>query len=365
MLLYSASFVLAILVSQTLAGCNPSKSKPCPPGSDIPLAPVPVPAPAPAPRPNEKWLDKCPKGMPKAWACLDPKIKFPTVDCIVADIKTCGTLDANPVLLYSFGAATVNVRTKVRDVLNPRPAMWNNVLPNDWHVKMAKTERFALVQGKLPDPGADKRAEAFRNRFSAALTQAAKGEVILVTLDRNSQHGGSGAYSIPPPESTEPNVWRLYEFPMAQRNKDVTRVVSYALSDPELKRVVDFERGQKTGLLPMPQFPDPPLPKMDASPSPSTPRPIPSKPAAGPSTPTPDPGKPTPSPSKPTPSPSKPAPSPSKPTSSPSKPASSSTPALGPSKPKTSKKPSKRTYMKIRAEGRQEAANARKRSLLY
>jgi hypothetical protein len=305
MSLYSISLVLGILANQALAGCIPSKEKACP-------------------APANPWLNKCPKGIPKTWACLDPKIKFPTVDCIVADLKTCGTLDANPVLLYSFSATTVEVRTKVRDVLNPRPVMFNDALPDDWHNKIKVVKRFGLQQGKIADPNVNKRNDAFVNRFSAALTKAAKGEVILVTKNRNSDFGGSGAYSMPNPKTAKENVWRTYEFPLAQRNPAVTRVVTYALTENSLNKVVDFEpQGKKGAVLPKPKFPDPPLPKVNA----------------------------TPGPSKPVPGPSKPAPAPSKPKTS-KKPSRKT--SKKPSR-KTSKKPSRKT----RAVRSQEALNAR------
>ncbi|KAF9695708.1 hypothetical protein EKO04_006371 [Ascochyta lentis] len=102
--------MLGVLANQALAGCMISTLKPCPEQAGI-------------------WLNKCPKGAPRTWACLDPKLEFPTVDCIVKDLKACGTLETNPLLLYSFGATTVQVRTQVRDVLKPRPVMFNDALP--------------------------------------------------------------------------------------------------------------------------------------------------------------------------------------------------------------------------------------------
>ena len=95
--------LLTVLSGQALTGCVPSKQKACPPAS-----------PPSRPRPATSiWLDSCPKGIPKKWACLDPKLVFPTVDCIVQDLKACGTLEKNPLMLYSFQATTVEVRTNV------------------------------------------------------------------------------------------------------------------------------------------------------------------------------------------------------------------------------------------------------------
>lgn len=259
---YTISLLLGVLTNQASAGCGMSSLRgedPCPPTT-------------PAGPPVQPWLNKCPKGMPKQWACLDPKIEFPTVECIVADLKACGTLDNSRVLLYSYGATTVEVREKVRDTLgDPRPVMFNDALPTEWDKAIFNEPRFGLTQGKIADPDVNKRNEAFVNRFSSALTVAAKGQVIMVTKSRDSKYGGSGAYSKPNPADAKPNVWRNFEFPLAQRNPDVTQVVSYALDEDPLRPVVDFEPGKGHEMLPMPTFPDPPLKKVKTAPGPMGP----------------------------------------------------------------------------------------------
>ncbi|KAH6642048.1 hypothetical protein C7974DRAFT_384737 [Boeremia exigua] len=291
---YILVITLGLFTSNALAGCIPSKLAPCEVGV--------------------QWLNKCPKGIPKKWACLDPKIDFPTVDCIAADIEACGTLAANPALFYSFGATTIEVRTKIRDTLTPRPVMFNDALPKDWDNKISAEPRFGLTQGKIADPGFQKRYDAYVNRFSAAMAKAAKGEVIIVTQTRTSRNQGEGAYSKPDPQTPAENRWRVYEFPIAQRNPKVTSVVSYALQENPLKKVVDFQpNGAKGELLPMPSFPNPPKPvspQQPATPPASTPTPRPATPGSPkprPSTPKPAPVSP-----KPKPSPPKPAPAPPK-----------------------------------------------------
>lgn len=52
------------------------------------------------------------------WACGIPKVDFPTVDCLTADMKACGNVGQNSVF-YSFGARTEQV-VPFRDSLNPR-----------------------------------------------------------------------------------------------------------------------------------------------------------------------------------------------------------------------------------------------------
>jgi hypothetical protein len=134
----------------------------------------------------------------------------------------------------------------------------NDALPQDWDKKVSAEPRFGLTQGKLADPGFQKRYDTYVNRFSAAMAKSAQGEVIIVTQTRTSRNGGDGAYSKPDPQTPAENRWRLYEFPLAQRNKKVTSVVSYALQEKPLKKVVDFQPGGAKGeLLPVPSFPNP------------------------------------------------------------------------------------------------------------
>ena len=288
MSLGSISFFLGILANQALAGCLPSREKPCP-----------APAPQPGPAPASSWLNDCPKGIPDNWACLDPSIEFPTVECMVADLKACGTLENNRLLLYSFGASTVEVRTKLRDTLDPRPVTFNDALPRAWDKQVMEGERFGLLQGKLADPDVNQRQDIIVQRYSAALAIAARGEVMVVTKSRISANGGSGAYSMPNPKDTKENVWRTYEFPLAQRNPDVTRVVSYALDEDPMNPVVDWERGKKGDLLPEPSFPDPPLRKVIATPGPS--KPAPGSLKSEPGLPDSNPGSPESGPSSPKP----------------------------------------------------------------
>jgi hypothetical protein len=313
---YVLGLIIGLLANKAMAGCMMSRQADCTPGA--------------------QWLNKCPKGMPKKWACLDPKIDFPTVECIAADIIACGTLEKNPALFYSFGATTIEVRTKVRDKLNPKPVMFNDALPQDWDDKVTRDPRFGLLQGKIADPGYLARYDAYVNRFSAAMAKVAQGEVIVVTATRTSRNTGNGAYSLPDPQTPAENRWRLYEFPIAQRNPKVTSVVSYALEEKPLKKVVDFQPGVKGAVLPKPSFPNPPKP---AGPRPASPQ----QPAAGPSTPRPNtpPGSPKPAPGSPKPAPGSPKPAPG----SPKKPAPGS-----PKKPGSGKRSKRST----RAERRDE-----------
>lgn len=105
------------------------------------------------------------------------------------------------------------MRTKVRDKLSPKPVMFNDALPQDWDNKVARDPRFGLLQGKIADPGYEKRYDAYVNRFSAAMAKVAQGEVIIVTATRTSRNTGNGAYSLPDPQTPAENRWRLYEFP--------------------------------------------------------------------------------------------------------------------------------------------------------
>lgn len=92
------------------------------------------PPPPPGVLPGAKWRQcnaRPPKG--QKWACEDDGLDFPTVDCLVQDIKTCDLLnkDGASTIFYSFGVATKEARPKVRDKLDPHGVMFNDGLMSD------------------------------------------------------------------------------------------------------------------------------------------------------------------------------------------------------------------------------------------
>lgn len=111
-------FLLTFYTTSTFAGqCLSICPDPqdCPEGPPNPGEPLPL------------W-QSCPNGpAPGAqWACQDPSLDFPTVDCLAADMRTCGLVGqgGRSTVFYSFGSTTSLTRP-VRDSLNPRGVMWN------------------------------------------------------------------------------------------------------------------------------------------------------------------------------------------------------------------------------------------------
>ena len=77
------------------------------------------------------------------WACEAEDLIFPTVECILADMKTCGNVGENTVF-YSFGANTVQARTGLRDGLTPKGTMFNDAL--DENVSRENSYRYRIQQ---------------------------------------------------------------------------------------------------------------------------------------------------------------------------------------------------------------------------
>lgn len=181
------------------------------------------------------------KNRPDQWACADPSIDFPTVECLAADMRTCGIVGTGPTIFYSFGATTVQVRTRFRDTLDPRGIMWNDVLDEKYGDEVLK-KRFADFRLDIPT-----RLTVYTARFAEAMATVASGEVFFAVKNYDGEGGGKGAYQTPTTSGI--NVWRTYEFPTLQRNKDVTSVVSIDINNDN-SRSVDWKPDGDMELLP-------------------------------------------------------------------------------------------------------------------
>ena len=204
-----------------------------------------------APQPSETppiW-QTCPSGPANGaqWACQDSKIDFPTVECLVADMKTCGLIGAGgrSTVFYSMGATTVQARTKFRDTLNPKGIMFNDALDENYWNKVFDAPKFHLDQAE--------RTTILVARYAEAMATVSTGEAFIVVLKYNGDGGGQGAYQLPK-DTSNPNVWRTYEFPTLQRNPAITKVTSVDLSNNQHQQV-DWQ----------PNNNDPQLPASDAS----------------------------------------------------------------------------------------------------
>lgn len=201
------------------------------------------------------------------WACEDPSIDFPTVECLLADIKTCGIIGAGNVqsLFYSFGVTKDNMGP-LRNRLNPPGNMYNDMLDDDYweRVMKGRWQTFRL------DIGA--RMRVLIARSAEAYASSCSGEVLVYVGQRQGTEGGVGAFQTPVPDPKDPNpgpnILRTYEVPTLQRNSAVTRIVSIDVSN-NFQEDVDWENGQSApdldnvllpespaSALPVPAVPD-------------------------------------------------------------------------------------------------------------
>lgn len=150
-------------------------------------------------------------------------LDFPTVDCLVQDIKTCKVVgkEGTSHVFYSFGTDTESARLNVRDKLNGKGTMFNDGLMSDgpksggWAAKVLYNPLFDIGDPKrVVDPSKNSyrmaRNNKFVARYSEARARACTGEVFFVYKD--CQGGGGlndglgGIYQKPlDSDSRDPN----------------------------------------------------------------------------------------------------------------------------------------------------------------
>jgi hypothetical protein len=208
----------------------------------------------PAPAGPTQARKTCPNGPPEGglWACEDPRIDFPTVECLTADVKTCGIIGANNAqsVFYSFGVDQNNIGA-LRDRLTPPGNMYNDMLDDDYwnRVMFGRRDTFRL---EIPA-----RLQVFIARSAEAYAAACSGEVLVYVGQRQGLSGGMGAFQLPDPSKPGPNILRTYELPSLQRNSAVTRIVSVDVSN-NFQHDVDWENGQSAPGLNNPLIPESP-----------------------------------------------------------------------------------------------------------
>lgn len=207
-----------------------------------------------SPAPVEIWTSACPKfkgdAPPGGWNCAKSTVKFPTVDCIKADMEACGMIGTGPTVFYSMGAGANKARIMVRDKLSPKGVMFNDALPQAWTDALKVVTRFSLTSAKAQTVMAAK--------ISVALAELTSGEAIVVVKKRDGDFGGVGAYQDPDPD-IDGNVWRDYEFPTLQKNSAVTKVICIGLEGEQAGvHVTDWTRGGKDEVLTMKAIPEDP-----------------------------------------------------------------------------------------------------------
>lgn len=204
----------------------------------------PVPAPIGPIKPGKI----CPNGPAEGglWACEDPSIDFPTVECLTADIKTCGIVGLNnaPSIFYSFGVNGKIIGT-LRNQVTPLGNVYNDILDGDYWKRVfdGRVDIFRL--------DIITRANVMAARSMEAYAAAASGEV-LVYVGQRVGDSGLGAFQLGLSGAT--NMFRTYELPTLQRNTAVTRIVSVDFSN-NYQHDVDWENGQSPPGLNNPLLP--------------------------------------------------------------------------------------------------------------
>lgn len=186
------------------------------------------------------------------WACQQPSITFPTLECIKADLITCGLINTGPTVFYSMGATTIQTRTGLRDKLNPPGIMFNDAMGFNWWEIMGGSDK---IEGSRPDfnlNGQQARQDYLRNLLAIAMAQVSTGEVFLVTKSRTSEAQDPGPPGIFQNPITLPNIWRQMELPNLQRNPAITAITHVAVDD-NFSRVTDWRQGDGN-LYPLPDI---------------------------------------------------------------------------------------------------------------
>jgi len=115
------------------------------------------------------------------WACEESALDFPTVDCLVQDIKTCNVVgkEGTSHVFYSFGTDTESARLNVRDKLNGKGTMFNHGLMSDgpksggWAEKVLYNPRFDIGDPtRVVDPSKNSYRMARNNILVARYSEA-------------------------------------------------------------------------------------------------------------------------------------------------------------------------------------------------
>ncbi|KIX06948.1 uncharacterized protein Z518_04924 [Rhinocladiella mackenziei CBS 650.93] len=232
--------------------------------SDEPLAP---------PLPPYKEGKLC----PELWACEDPNLDFPTVECLLADVKTCGIIGANgaPTIMYSFGVTDGNI-AKFHDPIVPEGNIYRDMLDGPyWTQAITHTN---LKDKTKHDPfklGVPARVDVLIARSAEAYAASASGEVLVFIGQQKGTVEGDTMLGIfqkpfvdPKNPNPDPSMLQTYEIPILQRNPTVTRIVSIDVSN-NFQRDVDWENGQSppgldNPLLPLGEADNIPVPPVPA-----------------------------------------------------------------------------------------------------
>ena len=181
------------------------------------------------------------------WACQDPALNFPTVACLIRDILTCGKVQQNSCVFYSFGAKGFEARSFAENELGGRGVTFRGALDDDYMTRVVQHPRFGDVgQAKLYAPRLVNsenlnRREIFARKVAQAFASVCSDQAYLMILHYNGTGGGVGIYQSPwepknkPARDIKDNVWQKDEFTQLTNNNKINKIWSIDISNSNSK----------------------------------------------------------------------------------------------------------------------------------
>ncbi|KIW88013.1 uncharacterized protein Z519_11123 [Cladophialophora bantiana CBS 173.52] len=202
---------------------------------------------------------KCIGGPPTGglWACEDPSIDFPTVECLMADMKTCGIItNGAPSVFYSFNIKGGAQISALRDRITPTGNLYNDEWDEAYWTRVM-TGRKSVFRLDI-----NARLQVLIARSAEAFGRLASGDVFVYVPhlecpeEPNNGLLGSFQTDIPDPNDPNPgpNIFQTFELPSLQRNPAVTRIISVDINNNDQQHV-DWENGQSPPGLNNPLLP--------------------------------------------------------------------------------------------------------------
>lgn len=190
------------------------------PNDAVPTNPIYRPCPN-RPTGQPAWKRWAPAG---GWACDQSKVDFPTVECLAADMRSCGNMDGRSTVFYSFGASTPDARP-FRNTLQPQGTMFNDALDDYYFENVLRdVEKFGLT---VPSRGA-----VLTARYAQAMASVSSGTAYLVVRsyggDPVANRGGRPGIFQNPLSPNDGNIWIPYEFGKLQQNVGLIRCIPYS-----------------------------------------------------------------------------------------------------------------------------------------
>ncbi|KIW70656.1 hypothetical protein PV04_02901 [Phialophora macrospora] len=191
---------------------------------------------------------KCIGGPPTGglWACEDPSIDFPTVECLMADMLTCGIItNRAPSVFYSFHIEGGEVISALRDRITPTGNTYNDEWDPQYWQRVTR-DRKSIFRLDI-----NARLQVFIARSAEAYARLASGDVFVyvphLVCPKEPNNGLLGSFQTsilkPGNPNPGPSIFQTFELPALQRNPAVTRIISIDINNNDQQHV-DWENGE-------------------------------------------------------------------------------------------------------------------------